>query len=44
MNIFQSDIQGNLIPLMVRQAFMPFRVHHERNKQANVRPELVEGL
>jgi hypothetical protein len=37
MNIFQSDIQGKLIPFMVRQA------HHERNQQATVRPEHVEG-
>jgi hypothetical protein len=37
MNTFRSDIQGKLIPLMVRQA------HHERNQHATVRPELVEG-
>ncbi|MEQ1740613.1 MAG: SagB/ThcOx family dehydrogenase [Methyloglobulus sp.] len=35
--------QSNLIPGMVRQAFMPFRVHHERNQRPAVRPELVEG-
>lgn len=35
--------QSNLIPGMVRQAFMPFRVHHERNQRPAVRPELFEG-
>lgn len=37
MNIFQSDIQGKLIPFMFRQA------RHERNQPQSVRPEPVEG-
>jgi iron(III) transport system substrate-binding protein len=39
-----TEALNKLTPSMARQAFMPLRVHHERNQSFTVRPEPVEGL